>query len=133
MDAYDVAVERMSKEPIDQVRRRWNQALRRDVDRTNRSLEPLGLLLFGKCAKERGGEPVSFWNIGCLTQVKCHYKDAETKELTTAIRADERLPNDGDDITHEMLPVFAEWQRRMDVMLDREPPAMPASESGVQL
>lgn len=56
---------------------------------------------------------------GCLTTIRnCGYA-AWTDELTEAIRADDRIPNDLKDITIEKLPIFAEWQRRIDKELGR--------------
>ena len=57
---------------------------------------------------------------GCLTMIRNGGWRAETEELTEAIRADERLPKTQQDITKEHLPVFAEWQRRLDKELSRE-------------
>ncbi|MGE0289092.1 MAG: hypothetical protein AB7I42_22800 [Bradyrhizobium sp.] len=56
---------------------------------------------------------------GCLTSVRRGSFDAETPELTAAIRADERIPKYCADITRDNLPVFAEWQRRIDRELGR--------------
>lgn len=50
---------------------------------------------------------------GCLTQVRSGCQ-AQTRELTEAIQADQRIPQDPLDITVEHLPVFAEWQARID-------------------
>lgn len=52
---------------------------------------------------------------GCLTQVHgrgCNV--AWTDELTEAIEQDNRLPACIDDVQVDDLPVFAEWQRRLD-------------------
>ena len=58
---------------------------------------------------------------GCLTLIRETVCDvADTPELTEAIRADERIPTSPRDITPEDLPVFAEWQRRLDKELERE-------------
>jgi len=51
---------------------------------------------------------------GCLTQIRVGDKEAWLPELTKEIRADERIPTDAHDITVEDLPVFAEWQRKLD-------------------
>lgn len=61
---------------------------------------------------------------GCLTTVRASETDhygglAYTPELTKAIRADERIPVCGSKIKVEDLPVFAEWQRRIDKELNR--------------
>lgn len=58
---------------------------------------------------------------GCLTQVRARHALAATPELTAAIRADRRLPRDPGKITLEHLPVFAEWQRKLDAELGRRP------------
>lgn len=61
---------------------------------------------------------------GCLTMIvnpsiKCN---AETPELTEAIRKDSRIPHRPSDITIESLEVFAEWQRKLDSTLQRPEP-----------
>lgn len=60
---------------------------------------------------------------GCLTQVRTTDVDfamrAPTLELTEAIRADRRIPSGEEDITVDDLPVFAEWQRKIDAMYER--------------
>ena len=61
---------------------------------------------------------------GCLTTIRFgHDKDfgsvAWTDELTAAILADERIPRLIGDVTLAHLPVFAEWQRRIDRELGR--------------
>ena len=61
---------------------------------------------------------------GCLTQVRLRAHDACTKELTNAIVGDVRIPKGDDEITPDHLPIFAGWQRRIDVLLNRTPPAM---------
>ncbi len=61
---------------------------------------------------------------GCLTMIRKEKRwTSETPELTEAIRNDNRIPADADDITLADLPVFAEWQRRLDRELpSRQPP-----------
>ena len=56
---------------------------------------------------------------GCLTQVKLGLYPAYTEALTKAIREDERIPDKWDGITPETLPVFKEWQERIDKELNR--------------
>lgn len=63
---------------------------------------------------------------GCLTQIRgyCGYplaswNMAATPTLTTVIRADQRIPGRVEDIQLHHLPVFAEWQRRLDRELHR--------------
>jgi hypothetical protein len=60
---------------------------------------------------------------GCLTQIVSREMNfdgapyaAVTPELTEAILADDRIPPTPHDITPEDLPVFAEWQRKIDAM-----------------
>lgn len=57
-----------------------------------------------------------FCGSGCLTQIRRGGNWSYTAELTAAIRADERIPKDVADITVADLPVFAEWQRKIDKM-----------------
>jgi hypothetical protein len=64
--------------------------------------------------KDRYGE-----RCGCLTQVKDKVSRAQTPALTKAIRADARIPKGPQWITAKDLPVFAEWQRRLDKELKR--------------
>lgn len=67
---------------------------------------------------------------GCLTQIRLGYPRvgkvkgqipvvACTTALTQEIRRDKRIPTDPDKITLADLPVFAEWQRRLDKELGR--------------
>lgn len=59
-------------------------------------------------------KPGDCGEFGCLTQVKIGDLPAITPAITKAIRADRRIPKSGSAITLEHLPVFAEWQRRLD-------------------
>ncbi len=59
---------------------------------------------------------------GCLTMIRGDDMIAWTDELTVAIRNDERIPEYSDEITVDHLPVFAQWQRRLDLVLGRTPP-----------
>lgn len=53
--------------------------------------------------------------IGCLTMIRDgSLRVAATPELTEAIRADKRIPADATKIRPEHLPVFKEWQERID-------------------
>ena len=56
---------------------------------------------------------------GCLTQIAGGNHVATTEALTTAIRLDKRIPTGVRNIKQEDLPVFAEWQRRIDKELER--------------
>lgn len=51
---------------------------------------------------------------GCLSMIRNGSFEAETDELTREIKVDERIPRTEHLITLESLPVFAEWQRRLD-------------------
>jgi len=97
MDKYDRAIEHLREHPED-VWLAWHL----------HSNHPAGCL-FAYTAP----------GCGCLTQVKCGRR-APTDELTIAIQSDGRIPENNEDITLEHLPVFAEWQRRLDKELGRE-------------
>jgi hypothetical protein len=51
---------------------------------------------------------------GCLSQIRADRGLAWTPELTKEVKKDERIPADEYQIGVEHLPVFAEWQRRLD-------------------
>lgn len=61
---------------------------------------------------------------GCLTQIRARTQVAFSEELTIAICADERLPTNACEIAAANLPVFAEWNRRIDRELGRTPPPL---------
>ncbi len=78
--------------------------------------------LFQTCSSEgyKGGVHREDGKIcGCLPQIREGGYVAELPSLTREIRADKRLPTKVEDITLEHLPVFAEWQRRLDRELGR--------------
>lgn len=60
---------------------------------------------------------------GCLTQIRRSngVSRGPTPELTKAIRADKRIPMLHTGITKKNLPVFAEWQRKIDAGANRGP------------
>lgn len=116
MDAYDLEVERLANATIEQMDDAWAH--------DTCGGEKLHSCLFDDCGIYRHSADTDM-PCGCLTLVRCGSMDAQTPELTDAIRADERLPLQVDDITREHLPVFAEWQRRIDKELGRTPPPMP--------
>ena len=71
------------------------------------------------------GEPEDD-RVGCLTQIRqdsrlgfAYARVADSWELTAQIRDDDRIPIHEHEITLENLPVFAEWQRRLDRELRR--------------
>jgi hypothetical protein len=58
---------------------------------------------------------------GCLTQIKLdpYRYEAWTDELNCAIAADSRIPASPHSLVLADLPIFAEWQRRIDKALNR--------------
>ena len=73
--------------------------------------------LFAFCSKSRSGVSSG---IGCLTMIrKDHHVTSEAFE--DEIRTDQRIPVDPLDVRPEHLPVFKEWQEKLDVELEREP------------
>lgn len=107
MDIYDKEIERLTAKPYE-IQASWMGA------------EPLFALVRPSDKKGVGYCPNGA-QVGCLTAVKFGNYEAWTPELTAAIRADSRIPSSTDDITVAILPVFAEWQRRIDKELGREP------------
>jgi len=76
---------------------------------------------FGPLFKKVTLEPrIINFKCGCLTQIrndvdKFAYIQGEMNfDLTDEIRNDERIPKHGSYITIEDLPVFKEWQERID-------------------
>lgn len=97
MDIYDKEIKRLSKDP-DKIYSAWLYG----DDHSP---------LFDAAGPRRDGV-----NCGCLTQVKRGMYLASSKRLTAAIQADARIPSNPHKITPEHLPVFAEWQRKLDKM-----------------
>ncbi len=50
-----------------------------------------------------------------MTQIKGNFMNGASAAQTEAIRADARIPITGSHITVADLPVFAEWQRKVQV------------------
>ena len=96
MDKFDEAVAYLTEHPYE-IQLAWD-----------RPSNHTGGCLFRFCSPNQQDR------CGCLTQVRRLDWGAFTFELTTAIRQDERIPSDVNDIKVEHLPVFAEWQRRLD-------------------
>lgn len=105
-DAYDYAVDYLTRHP-DKIGDAWRHP----------STHRAGVL-FGYVTKSRKSDSSLS---GCLTLVRLGMR-ACTPELTRAIRSDDRLPQIGERTTVADLPVFAEWQRRLDRDLGRRPP-----------
>lgn len=102
-DKYDVAMDYLRANP-DRVYDSWTAGFNCPL------ITEDGSCLFGAT----GGA-----GCGCLTQVSNGDHRADNPELTAAIRSDTRIPHYGADITVDDLPVFAEWQRRIDRELAR--------------
>lgn len=105
-DKYDDAVAYLTKYPIG-ILIAWHQ-------------DGPGSELFSFVTRSGlNGESANGDTCGCLTQVRNRTYVAYTDALTAAIRADDRIPKESHEITIEILPVFAEWQRRIDRELGR--------------
>ena len=104
-DKYDDAVAYLTDNP-GEILAAWNRP----------DKHPAGAL-FNYVAREVPKELDCMY--GCLTQIRGEIYEAETPELTRAIRADERIPRKSALVTLAHLPVFAEWQRRIDKELNR--------------
>jgi hypothetical protein len=67
-----------------------------------------------------------FGGCGCLTQVRLWGTDyaasraPRIRELCMEVSRDVRIPAYPEDITVEHLPVFVEWQRRLDAELGED-------------
>ena len=74
------------------------------------SLRATDSILFDMASRTRD------YPCGCLTQVSDRASGyiAATAALTDAIRADEAVPSKPTELTLADLPVFADWQRRLD-------------------
>jgi hypothetical protein len=104
MDIYDREIARLTASP-EAIGRSWN------------NYEPL----FGCVSPSRNG------GAACLTQIRGDsytWVPDEALALRAEIALDERLPANENDITVEHLPIFAEWQRRIDKELGRAVPTI---------
>lgn len=116
-DKYDEAVDYLTKNP-EEIYQCWNHPISYRAgalflpvsDKLPASPNTVDLL-------PRRGDGLM---CGCLTMVRAGLKVAWTDELTEAIRGDARIPKTPESIKPEHLPVFAEWQRRIDKELGRE-------------
>lgn len=124
MDAYDRMIESLADSPRS-VTYAWDYPSREDCGP-----------LFAKCSFDRSD--VHHRACGCLTQIRYSDtnivvgRDGPREDLTYQIASDERLPTDIWDFHRDftaadrqtrvaMLQPFAEWQRRLDKELGREP------------
>lgn len=96
---------------LDRVRHAWGDprlteggALFAMVQRGSRGYDSPGCLTQIRDGRDVDGRQWIFAVIDC----------AAREELTLAIASDERIPRDPIDITPECLPVFAEWQKRVN-------------------
>lgn len=117
MDRYDKAIMYLQEHPYE-IFEAW-------VNPTNHEAGCLFAFVTSTGQNMRGRAPIGYI-LGCLTRIRkvvcdpglpyCDQPEyiAETPELTEAIRQDERIPKDERQIGLEHLPVFAEWQRRID-------------------
>lgn len=105
MDKYDDAVEFLTENP------------HKIFDAWNLPEEHFGGVLF-RCMDDN--------NFGacCLTNGKSYYQDRAQiilgPDLWQELKNDDRIPADETKITPENLPAFAEWQRKLDVVLERK-------------
>lgn len=102
MDRYDAEIARLTAAPQD-IKRSWTWATP----------------LFSGIGRDGS----TYRNGGCLTQIKADptfynafVKGVRDEALEAEIMADERIPDNVDSITMEMLSVFAEWQRKIDAL-----------------
>lgn len=92
-DKYDLAIENLTASP-EKIYETWNDPLSVDDG-----------CLFMYADK----------NSGCLTQIRARpFRYGSKLAQAAEIADDERIPIDPTEITVESLPVFAEWQRRLD-------------------
>lgn len=101
-DKYQKAVEYLTRYP-EQIGGAWSEPLSHPSGCLFQFVTPSG-----KCQHDLYGLAY-----GCLTTIRDGFQ-AHTPELTAAIRADKRIPKCSSLITPRHLPVFAEWQARID-------------------
>lgn len=106
-DKYDIAIEYLTEHPKE-ILDTWSNPMGSSGGCLFQFCTPTGAL---DCKIIEGESH----QCGCLTQLK-RFSDriAWTPELTNEIRADTRIPGMAEGITVADLPVFAEWQRRLD-------------------
>jgi len=102
--SYDDAVEYLTAHP-EEISSAWKNPLNRR-----------GGSLFAFASKN--GMSQSNQKVGCLTAIRTpdssFFVSECSSEITEAIRADSRIPLWCDDTIVDSLPVFAEWQERLD-------------------
>lgn len=120
-DKYDEAIEYLTANPHD-IFTAWLHPIDSDRDEIKQAH-----CLFAYVAATRSDK--SYESCGCLTQIRgagyvAVSHGEEVTSLTEEIRRDERIPASAPDgscpaIAVADLPVFAEWQRRLDKELGR--------------
>ena len=102
-DKYDEAIAYLTANP-DEIQAAWDGGYYRGEET---SVQAACLFNYANSADDL--------NCGCLTQIRSDpTRHAHTFDLTREIRLDSRIPVCATDITVADLPVFAEWQRRLD-------------------
>lgn len=109
LDIYDREIARLTQEP-ELIRESWNTA------------EPLFRYIFNTSRRfsvDPNNAVPQLLNCGCLTMYRTGFYRPEQlptklQPVAREIASDERIPRSEFDIQPHHLPVFAEWQRRLD-------------------
>lgn len=114
MDKYDRALAYLTDHPKE-IRAAWCEA-------RHRKRQHVAHCLFDYVTPTgRSTWPLGNGAYGCLTQIAGgNVFVAYTDALTQAIKSDDRIPKNMYDIGIADLPIFAEWQRRIDKELRRK-------------
>lgn len=119
-DKYDEAIAYLTAHP-EEIYSAWCDA--GETDGNHKGLPGVELFAMAR----RDGKDSYQNGCGCLTMIRnsefrqvVSADQEKSHRLTQAIRADHRLPCSGSLITPADLPVFAEWQRRLDRELNEE-------------
>jgi hypothetical protein len=97
-DKYDLAIEILKKDPT-MITEAWS----------NPEHHEAGCLFMWACK-----------SMGCLTLIRKYQEFSSQFPQVAEIAKDERIPTRPNQITIESLPVFAEWQRRLDKELGED-------------
>jgi len=126
-DKYDEAIDYLTEYP-EEIGDAWNSP---------KVHEHEGGILFGFVALDWGDnkekvrvDGVGVGTCGCLQQIRKARKDgydgksgsmamSHWPRLWKEIARDRRLPIESGDITVKDLPVFAEWQRKLDILREQ--------------
>lgn len=126
MDIYDKEIAYLTENP-DRIYHHWNHSSFLFAKVLNPAHPLLNGLTRGQC--------------GCITQIRENNLSAETFELETEIKNDNRIPLSPDnprdewtdgyrELNIEDLQIFAEWQRKIDIKLNRITPIEEEINSG---